>query len=97
MTKMIAIFRVFYCLHIWRRTNGDKWTGQMVKQRENSGMGQMDKWDKWRTNGRTNGGNMDKMVNKHQFGENGTNGRAYVLIYAPICPVSKCPERSAKW
>lgn len=60
MTKMIAIFRVFYCLRIWRRTNGDKWTGQMVKQRKNSEMGQMDKWDKWRTNGRTNGVNMEK-------------------------------------
>jgi hypothetical protein len=32
----------------------------MEIQGKNSEIGQMDKWDKWRTNGRTNGGNMEK-------------------------------------
>jgi hypothetical protein len=44
------------------------------------------------TNGCQMDGQMDKMVDKHQFGENVTNGRAYVLIYAPIWHISKCPE-----
>ena len=97
VTKMIATFRAFYCLRNWLLTNGAKWTDKWTDERKNMKIGQMDKWDKWRTNGCQMDGQMDKMVDKHQFGENGTNGRAYVLIYAPICPVSKCPERSAKW
>ena len=51
MTKMIAIFRVFYYLRYWQRTNG----GQMGEFMGNQGIGQMgqmgqmeDKWaDKW--------------------------------------------------
>jgi hypothetical protein len=77
MTKTIATFRAFYCLHIWRRTNGYKWTDKWTGERENMKTGQMDKWDKWRTNGGQMVGQMDKMVDKHRFGENGTNGRAY--------------------
>ena len=77
MTKTIATFRVFYCLRIWIRTNGDKWWDKWTDERENMKTGQMDKWDKWWTNGGQMVGQMDKMVDKHQFGENGANGRAY--------------------
>ena len=55
----------------------DKWWDKWTDQRENAKMGQMDKWDKWRANGGQMEGQMDKMAGKHQFGENGANGRAY--------------------
>ena len=55
--------------------------GKWEDQRENTKMGQMDKWGKWRANGRTNGGNMEKATIWREWGK----WRAYVLIYAPIC------------
>ena len=82
MVKKIVTFRVFYCLRNWLRTNGGKWTGQMVKQMKNI---EMDKWTNG-TNGGQMDGQMDKMVDKHQFGENGTNGRAYSLYTLPFVP-----------
>ena len=55
--------------------------------------------DKW-TNG-TNGvqmdGQMDKMVDKHQFGENGTNGRAYSLYTLPFVPFPNAQKGGSKW
>ena len=55
--------------------------GKWEDQRGNTKMGQMDKWDKWRANGRTNGGNMEKATIWREWDK----WRAYVLIYAPIC------------
>ena len=59
--------------------------------------GQMDKWDKWRTNGGQMDGQMDKMDDKHQFGENGTNGRAYSLYTLPFVPFPNARKGVAKW
>ena len=79
MVKKIVTFRVFYCLRNWLRTNGGKWTGQMVKQMKNI---EMDKWTNG-TNGGQMGGQMGKIWKRHRFGGSGTNGRAYNFRYAP--------------
>ena len=97
MTKMIATFRVFYYLRNWLLTNGAKWTDKWTIERKNVKMVQMDKWDKWRTNGGQMDGQMDKMVDKHQFGENGTNGRAYSLYTLPFVPFPNARKGGSKW
>jgi len=93
MVKKIVTFRVFYCLRNWLRTNGGNWTGQMVKQMKNI---EMDKWTNG-TNGGQMDGQMDKMVDKHQFGENGTNGRAYSLYTLPFVPFPNARKGVVKW
>lgn len=81
IVKMMATFRVFYNLQIWMPTNGR----QMVEidvNSKNSVFRQMEQMDdKWTTNGRQ----MVKNSVSAQIWQEKTNGRAYVLIYAPIC------------
>jgi hypothetical protein len=57
VVKMVAIFRVFYCLCIWVVPNGAKWTDKWTDARENVKSAKWTNGAKWMPNGRTNGEN----------------------------------------
>ena len=90
MTKMMPIFKAFYCLRYWQRTNG----GQMGEFMGNQGIGQMkqmgqmeDKWeDKW-----------GKNAIWHEFGESGQMGERISLDTLPFVPFPNARKGVGKW
>jgi hypothetical protein len=73
-------------------TNGAKWLTKWADEGKNVKFAKWDKWDKWMPNGCQMASQMVKNGGLHRFGAVLPNGRAYVLIYAPIWQITKCPR-----